>query len=276
LLLIRTIEIFLYLYYTIKLSAENKIGYLSLLKKATLRFYEELNDFLPAHRKKKRFTQTFIDRTSVKDLIESFGVPHTEVDLILVNGKSVNFIYLVNNGDDIAVYPEFELFDVSNLQKLRPKPLRKPKFVLDVHLGTLAKYLRMLGFDSLYNNSYIDEEIVKISLNEKRAILTKDREILKRSEVTRGYWIRKTKAIEQLEEVIQRFNLKNMINEFSRCLVCNSVLKIISKEKIINRLPKKVSEWQNEFYYCKQCDKIFWKGSHHTKMKGIIEKIKML
>ncbi len=209
-----------------------------MLKNVTLRFYEELNDFLPTHRKKKRFLHTFIDRTSVKDLIESFGVPHTEVDLILVNGKSVNLKYLVNDGDDIAVYPEFESFDVSNLQKLRPKPLRKPKFVLGVHLGTLAKYMRMLSFDLLYNNSYIDEEIIKISLEEKRAILTKDREILKRSEVTRGYWIRKTKAIEQLEEVLRRFNLTNMINEFSRCLVCNSMLKIISKEKAINRLPK--------------------------------------
>lgn len=247
---------------------------MTLLKTVTLRFYEELNDFLPFHRKKKRFTHTFIDRTSVKDLIESLGISHTEVDLILVNGKSVNFKYLVKDGDEIAVYPEFESLDISNLQKLRPKPLRKPKFVLDVHLGSLAKYMRLLGFDSLYNNNYSDEELVKISLTEKRAILTKDRGILKRAEVTHGYWIRSAKVFDQIREVIQRFNLKNLINEFSRCLVCNSMLKKISKEIIINRLPKKVSEWQNEFYYCKQCDKIFWKGSHHAKMRGIIERIK--
>ena len=132
-----------------------------MLKKITLRFYEELNDFLPADKRKKRFEHSFIDRTSVKDMIESFGIPHTEIDLILVNGNSVNFSYLVNNGDDISVYPMFESLDITDLQHLRAKPLRKPKFILDVHLGTLAKYMRMLGFDSLYQNNYKDEEIVK-------------------------------------------------------------------------------------------------------------------
>lgn len=247
-----------------------------LLKTITLRFYEELNDFLPVNKRKKRFTHTFIDRTSVKDLIESLGVPHTEVDLILANGKSVNFSCLIDDGDDISVYPEFESLDISQFQKLRPKPLRNPKFVLDVHLGTLTKYMRLLGFDSLYNNNYSDEEIVKISLKEKRTVLTKDRGILKRSDVTRGYWVRKTKAIEQVEEVVKRFHLQNMIKEFSRCLNCNSTIKIVPKEKIIDRLPRKVKEWQNEFYFCQKCDKIYWKGSHFTKMKGSVEKIKLV
>ena len=245
-----------------------------MLKKVYLMFYEELNDFLPSNKKKKRFEHSFIDRTSVKDMIESLGVPHTEVDLILVNGISVDFSYLVNNGDDISVYPMFESLDISNLQRLRAKPLRKPKFILDVHLGTLAKYMRMLGFDTLYKNDYIDEEIVKISLKERRAILTKDRGILKRSEVTHGYWIRSTKTEEQLIEVMKRFDLKNQIKELSRCLLCNSLLKKISKEKIIDRLPRKVKEFQNEFYYCKNCDKIFWKGSHYAKMLAVIEKLR--
>ncbi len=166
-----------------------------------LRFYEELNDFLPEERKKKRFTHHFIDRTSVKDLIESLGVPHTEVDLILVNGKSVNFKYLINDGDDISVYPVFESFDITEVQHLRPKPLRKPKFVADVHLGRLTRYLRMMGFDVSYKNNFDDDEIVRISLKEKRAILTKDRGILKRRDVTHGFWIRSTKVEEQVKEV---------------------------------------------------------------------------
>lgn len=247
-----------------------------MLKKVTLRFYEELNDFLPPNKRKKRLEHSFIDRTSVKDMIESLGVPHTEVDLILVNGKSVNFSYLVNNGDDISVYPMFESLDITNLQRLRAKPLRKPKFILDVHLGTLAKYMRMLGFDTLYKNNYKDEEIVKISLKEKRAILTKDRGILKRSEVTHGYWIRNTKVDGQITKVIERFDLKNQIKELSRCLLCNSLLRKISKEKIIDHLPRKVKEFQNEFYYCKVCDKIFWKGSHYTRMKEIVDKFRLL
>jgi len=247
-----------------------------MLKKVTLRFYEELNDFLTSTKRKKRFEHSFIDRTSVKDMIESLGVPHTEVDLIIVNGNSVNFSYLVNNGDDISVYPMFESLDITNLQQLRAKPLRKPKFILDVHLGTLAKYMRILGFDSLYKNNYKDEEIVDISLKEKRTILTRDRGILKRSEVTHGYWIRSSKTDEQIIEVIKRFDLKEEIKELSRCLLCNSLLRKISKEKVIDRLPRKVKEFHNEFYYCMNCNKIFWKGSHYTKMKGIIEKVRLL
>ena len=207
-------------------------------------------------------------------MIESLGIPHTEIDLILVNGNSVDFSYLVNDGDDISGYPMFESLDITNLQHLRAKPLRKPKFILDVHLGTLAKYMRMLGFDTLYKNDYIDEEIVKISLKEKRAILSKDRGILKRSEVTHGYWIRSTKTDTQIIEVIKRFDLKEQIKELSRCLLCNSLLKKISKEKIIDRLPRKVKEFQNEFYYCKNCDKIFWKGSHYAKMLAVIERFR--
>lgn len=244
-------------------------------KTITLRFYEELNDFLPANRRKKRFEHRFIDRTSVKDLIESLGVPHTEVDLILVNGKSVGFDYLVNDCDDISIYPEFESMDITNLQKLRPKPLRKPKFILDVHLGTLARYMWMIGLDTLYKNEFTDEEIVEISLKERRAILTKDRGILKRSEVTHGYWIRSSKTIEQLKEVLLRFDLKDQIKEFSRCLLCNSILKKIKKEKILDRLPQKVKELQNAFYICPTCDKIFWKGSHFQRMREIIAKLQL-
>lgn len=245
------------------------------IKKASFRFYEELNDFLPQNRRKKRFVHNFIDRTSVKDMIESLGIPHTEVDLILVNGASVDFSYLVKDGDDISVYPVFESLDITNTQHLRPKPLRNPKFVLDVHLGTLAKYMRMLGFDTLYKNNYNDEEIVDISLREKRTILTRDRGLLKRADVTHGYWIRENKTENQLIEVINRFDIKKLIRELSRCLLCNSKLIKISKDKVLDLVPKKVKEYQNEFYLCEHCNKIYWKGSHYNKMKGIIDKLKL-
>ena len=201
-------------------------------------------------------------------------MPHTEVDLILVNGESKDFSYIINGGDDISVYPVFESIDISNLQKLRPEPLREPKFILDVHLGTLARYLRMLGFDTNYRNDFSDQEIVKISLEEKRAILTRDVGILKRSEVTRGYWVRNTNPVKQVEEVVNRFDLKNLIKEFTRCVECNSVLEKIEKEKIIDRLPPKVKAAHNDFLYCKSCDKIYWRGSHYDSMKELIEKLK--
>ena len=242
--------------------------------KIHIRFYEELNDFLPEERKKKRFEHQFIDRTSVKDLIESLGIPHTEVDLILVNGESVNFKYLINDGDDISVYPVFESLDISEVQHLRPKPLREPKFICDVHLGKLARYLRMTGFDVFHKNNFDDEEIVRISLKEKRAILTKDRGILKRNEVSHGYWVRSTRVEEQVKEILDRFDLKKEIKEFSRCLECNDLLNPVKKEAIIKQLPPKVAKTQNEFYECLPCKKIYWKGTHYQRMLTFIQSIK--
>lgn len=243
-------------------------------KKITIRFYEELNDFLPEAKRKKRFTHNYIDRASVKDVIESLGVPHTEVDLILASGISVRFDYLINNSDDISVYPVFEALDVSEVQHLRPKPLRNPKFVVDVHLGSLTKYLRMMGFDVYYRNDLNDEKIVEISLNERRAILTKDRGMLKRNEVTHAYWVRGTKVKEQTIEILKRFDLKNQIKEFSRCIECNQQLKQVSKEEIFEELPPRVVRSQNDFFKCSNCKKIFWKGTHYQRMLSFIQSVK--
>ncbi|MCH7974616.1 MAG: Mut7-C ubiquitin/RNAse domain-containing protein [Bacteroidetes bacterium] len=244
------------------------------MHKIYFRFYEEINYFLPKEKRKVRFTHNYTVRASVKDVIESLGVPHTEVDLILVNGKSVGFDYLINDGDDISVYPVFESLDITNVQHLRPKPLRNPKFIADVHLGRLVRYLRMMGFDVLYKNDFVDDEIVTLSLIETRAILTRDRGILKRSEVTHGYWIRSTKVKEQVIEVLKRFDLKNIIKEFSRCIECNSLLIKINKDKILNELPPKVARTQEEFYRCPVCKKNYWKGTHHQKMLFFIQSVK--
>jgi uncharacterized protein with PIN domain len=251
------------------------------MHKIYLRFYEELNDFLPKEKRKKRFEHLYIDRTSVKDVIESLGVPHTEVDLILVNEKSVGFKYLINDGDDISIYPVFESLDISEVQHLRPKPLRNPKFICDVHLGKLARYLRMMGFDVLYKNSFKDDEIVQLSINERRAILTRDRGILKRNEVTRGYFVRSSEVEKQAEEIIHRFDLQKSIKEFTRCLDCNHKLIKIAKTKILGELPPKVASSQNEFFpegmdfqKCPGCSKLYWKGTHHQRMLTFIKKMK--
>ncbi|MFC2134202.1 Mut7-C RNAse domain-containing protein [Bacteroidota bacterium] len=240
------------------------------MKNISIRFYEELNDFLPEGKRKVRFDHKFRDRLSVKDLIESLGVPHTEVDLILINGKSVNFECIVTDGDDISVYPVFESFDIAGVQHLRPEPLRNLKFVLDVHLGKLAKYMRMLGLDTAYENNYRDEEIVKISLDEKRAILTKDLGILKRKEVTHGYWIRNINVEKQVAEVIDRFDLRNELNQLTRCLKCNGMLEEIEKEKIVDKIPPKVKKYQDEYFICRDCGKVYWPGSHYERMTEFI------
>src|SRR5271157_1471134 len=160
------------------------------MKQASLRFYAELNDFLPPERRATDIPCPFHVSPAVRDLIESLGVPHTEVDLILANGESVDFDYPVRDGDRISVYPVFESLDIAPLARVRPEPLRHPRFVVDVHLGRLAASLRMLGFDALYRNDASDEELARTSSEQERILLTRDRGLLKRSAVTRGYYVR--------------------------------------------------------------------------------------
>ena len=243
-------------------------------KKIFLRFYEELNDLLPKGKRKIEFRHEYIDKTSIKDVIESYEVPHTEIDLILANGKSVNFDYIIEDGDRFAVYPQFESFDIEEIQHLRPKPLRKPKFILDVHLGKLAKYMRMLGLDTFYKNDLDDEEIINISIKQRRAILTRDKGILKNKSVTHGYFVRNTDPEKQLFEIAERFHLKNEVKEFSRCIECNEILQRIEKDEIIERIPDKVKNFYEEFFICRNCDKVYWKGSHTEEMEKLIQKIK--
>ncbi len=240
---------------------------------ADLRFYAELNDFLPPARQQVTFSHFFSGRPTVKDLIESLGVPHTEVDLILVNGVSVGFSHQVADSDRISVFPVFEALDISPLLQVRPEPLREPRFVLDTHLGRLAAYLRMLGFDTLYRNDYTDEELAEISAKERRILITRDRGLLKRSVVTHGYLVRSDESREQVSEVLSRFDLKDLISPFTRCMQCNEPLSRVSPATVKERVPEKV--WKNcsEFSRCPGCRRVYWKGSHYKKMQGLIEKL---
>ena len=240
-------------------------------KSAQFRFYEELNDFLPRERKKTWFTYAFEGRPAIKDTVEALGVPHTEIDLILVNGESVDFSYHLQDGDRVSVYPVFESLDISGVTRLRAKPLRKPKFILDVHLGKLARYMRMLGFDTLYDNSYRDEEIVRLASAQKRAILTRDVGILKNGAVTHGYWIRSKKPLKQVAEVLERFDLYSSIRPFYRCMVCNGEIEKIDRESIGDKIPAETGKYYDEFYQCRDCRRIYWKGYHYEKMKAIAD-----
>ncbi len=235
-------------------------------KKATIRFYEELNDFLAADRRKKELEIYFYNNPSVKDVIESFGVPHTEVDLILVNGISAAFKDRIKHGDRISVYPKFESLDISSLSKLKDRPLRQTRFVLDVHLGKLARYLRLCGFDTLYDNRYEDHTIVEMSGQQNRIILTRDIGILKYSTVQHGYWLRSDNPGQQLREVIQRFDLKDQIRLFSRCMECNGTIEQVDKQQVAPFLLEGTKKYYDRFYRCRQCGKVYWEGSHYQQM----------
>jgi uncharacterized protein with PIN domain len=243
------------------------------MKQARFRFYAELNDFLPADKRQGAFAHSFVGRVAVKDMIEALGVPHTEVELILVNGVSVDFTYPVQEGDRISVYPVFEAIDVTPLVRVRPQPLREPRFVLDTHLGRLAAYLRMLGFDTLYRNDYPDEELARVSSQEGRILLTRDRGLLKRNTVTHGYCVREMDPREQVREVVQRFDLYGAVSPFRRCMRCNGLLQPVAKEAIIERLEPKTQEYYDEFRTCQGCGRVYWKGSHYQRMQRLIERI---
>lgn len=239
----------------------------------SFRFYAELNDFIPVNQKYQPVLVSFTGNPSVKDSIESIGVPHTEIDLILVNGRAVYFTYHLQDNDYISVYPVFESLDISSLVRLRAKPLRKTRFILDVHLGKLARKLRLLGFDTLYKNDFTDEEIINLSMKDKRIILTRDRGILKNGLVCHGYWIRSFQPDKQLIEVLKRFHLISQIQAFHRCMICNGTVRRVDKEKIKNRLLPKTAMIYHEFYRCTGCERIYWKGSHYRKMEAYIQKV---
>jgi uncharacterized protein with PIN domain len=236
----------------------------------TIRFYAELNDFLEPNRRQLAFEQTSTGRQSIKDMIEALGVPHTEVDLILVNGRSVDFSYLVEERDRISVFPVFESVDIKPLVRVRPRPLRVTRFVLDTHLGRLATYLRLLGFDSLYRNDFDDAELVRISTGERRALLTRDRGVLKRKAVTHGYYVRETHPRRQLVEVLRRFDLARSATPFARCLSCNERLRSVPKETVEDRLPERTRLYYDEFKICPGCDRILWQGSHYRRMRRFV------
>jgi len=240
---------------------------------ADFRFYEELNDFLPRDKRKCSFQVAFDQHPAVKDTIEALGIPHTEVDLIIVNDQSVGFDYQLQDMDRVAVYPKFEALDIQAVNHLRPVPLRNTRFILDVHLGKLARWLRLLGFDCLYQNDFEDGHIVDLAVEEERIILTRDRGILKRKAVTHGYCIRSENVQEQIREVVRRFDLRDQIRPFERCPRCNSNLEHVSKEDIREELEPGTAANYQEFLRCTECQQLYWEGAHFKTLGDAIGRI---
>jgi uncharacterized protein len=229
--------------------------------KATFIFVAELNDFLPHHRKNTCFTLEFEAHQSLKHLIESMGVPHTEFGLVCVNGYAMNPANRLREGDVVEVYPaEATNGDI-------------PCFILDNHLGQLATYLRMLGFDCLYRNDYQDDVLARVSVEEGRVLLTRDRRLLMRKVITLGYCLHQTDPRQQVREVLRRFKLFEQVNPFQRCLRCNSPLRGVSKQEIIERLEPLTRQYFDEFRICPACNQIYWKGSHYGHMLEMIEEL---
>lgn len=236
----------------------------------TVRVYGSLNDFLPAHRRQVTCTHVIDGHPSVKDVIESLGVPHPEIDMILVNGVSVPFDYAVQSADRIAVFPRFVIFDIGTLTRVRPRPLDRVRFAADVHLGKLARHLRLIGLDTAYRADADDAALVELADREERILLTRDLGLLKRRRVAHGYFIRETHPRRQLVEVLRRFGPLEL-QPFSRCLRCNDLLRAVPKSAVDSVLLPRTRQQHDQFEACSGCGRIYWKGSHWKRLKHAVD-----
>ncbi|MFZ5557146.1 MAG: Mut7-C RNAse domain-containing protein [Pseudomonadota bacterium] len=237
---------------------------------ARFRFYEELNDFLAPDRRKREFDYACARAATVKNAIEALGVPHTEVEVILVNGEPVGFSRILREGDRVSVYPKFEAFDVRPLLQVREAPLRRPRFIADAHLGGLARLLRMLGFDTLFDNGFHDDDIRRLAREDGRIVLSRDKELLKTRDITHGCFVHALKPQEQLREIVERLQLGADARPLTLCLHCNRPLRPIEKAQVAERLPPNVAELHQRFSTCDGCGRVFWEGSHWARMRELL------
>ena len=243
---------------TTLLTASENQEYNFLMNRAQFLFFGRLNDFLAHDQRDQIIPVGFRERQSIKHLAESLGVPHPEIGQVLVNDREGTLNTITQDGDRVEVHPVPNGF------------AGELRFVLDNHLGRLAAYLRMLGFDCLYENDYDDEELAEIVQNEGRILLSRDRRLLMRKIVSHGYCLRSLDSVEQLREVVERFDLAKRISPFHRCLRCNHLLEPVSKEVVLDRLEPLTKFYFNEFKICPACKQVYWKGSHYEKMQKLI------
>jgi uncharacterized protein len=236
---------------------------------AQVRFYAELNDFLCQGDRQQTLPYRFNGVPPVKDAIEAVGVPHVEVDLILVNGESVGLTHPLHDRDRVAVYPVFESLDITALTRLRETPLRRTAFLVDGHLGKLVRLLRLLGFDTLQPDTASDAILASLAVKSGRILLTRDRGLLKRRILTHGYWVRSTSPLEQVREVVRRFDLGACVHPFTRCLVCNGPLAPGDKAQVVAAIAARQDATQR----CENCGKFYWWGTHAPQLAAAIDTI---
>jgi len=242
---------------------------------ATFRFYQELGEFLPRARRGRTFAADCARRSTTKHMIEALGVPHTEVDMVLVNGEESGFDRMLEDGDHVAVYSRFALLELGRhggpgLERLHERPRERMRFVADSHLGGLARLLRMAGYDTLYDNHYHDDDVEDLAARDDRIVLTRDRELLKRRSIAHGCYIHALDPPRQLGELFERLDLDQGAHPFSLCLHCNLPLRAVDKATVLDRLPPSVRALHDSFTTCDNCLRVYWKGSHYQRMAALL------
>lgn len=235
-------------------------------------FHGDLTFFLHS-RADRTIERRLSERTSVKDVIESCGVPHPEVDLILVNGSPVDFAHVIGDEANMDVYPidsqRATLFPDNRLQASQMQ-----KFVADVHLGKLTRDLRLLGIDVAYDPMAQDRQLLELATADNRALLTRDRRLLMHAVVQHGYYPRSQDSAEQTIEVLRRFDLFALLTPFTRCLRCNASLRRAEKADVIEQLEPLTKIYYEEFRGCSGCGQIYWRGSHFAKLEARVAKLR--
>ena len=237
-----------------------------------LAFHGDLLLFLNRRAHPKILERILTEKTSVKDVIESCGVPHPEVDLILVNGQPVDFGHTVEGDANIEAFPVGHQNTQCKEQHLQTH--FDKRFVVDGHLGRLARNLRLLGFDAAYDPQAHDRQLLDRMKSENRALLTRDRRLLMHAIVQHGYCPRSQNPDEQTIEVIRRFHLLKSIAPFTRCLRCNAPLEKVAKDDVIEKLEPLTKIYYEQFRRCTGCGQIYWPGSHFSKLQRRIEAIR--
>ncbi|UCE90193.1 MAG: Mut7-C ubiquitin/RNAse domain-containing protein [Pseudomonadota bacterium] len=238
-----------------------------------LRLYEELNEHLAPEHRKVAFTHDSREGATVADVLRELGVPQGQVELVLRNGASVGFSQSLAVGDRVSIYPVFESLDVRDVIAERTHPLRCLRFVADTHLGKLARYLRMLGFDTLYRCDYDDAELATISREQHRVLLSRDRALVEERGLTHTWRVRATRPREQVAEVLQRFDLYAEAQPFTRCMECNAPIEPVTKNEVLARLQHDTVRVHERFWRCPRCERIYWQGSHYQRMDHLVRSL---
>jgi uncharacterized protein with PIN domain len=238
-----------------------------------LNLHGDLDFFLQSGIHGRSIERSLNEKTAVKDVIESCGVPHPEIDLILVNGAPVDFYYGIASAADIELYPAGAPSTLFKEKRLQVATITT--FVADGHLGRLVRNLRLLGFDVAYDPQADDPQLLRVMESENRALLTRDRRLLMHAVVKTGYYPRSQNADKQTVEVTRRFNLLDSIAPFTRCIRCNGLLRNVSKAEIVERLEPLTNIYYEQFQRCADCEQIYWPGSHFSKLQERLEKIRL-
>jgi len=255
------------------------------MSRAAVTLHGDLADFVPPLRGVAAsaapaapavLERTFDGHPAVKDVLEALGVPHPEIAALTVNGEPATLDRRLDDGDRVEAWPAAEAARLALPSILPPAPedTADPRFVVDGHLGRLAAYLRMLGFDTWYDRAADDERLAAVAATQRRILLTRDRGLLKRSVVRRGAFVRSDRPVEQLEEVTRRFGLVERWHPFGRCLRCNALLVAATREEVLDRLLPLTRLFYDDFRRCPRCDAVYWEGSHHARMERLVERVR--